>query len=103
MSNLIVKNPVNTQLTVDPETGIVKYIYHGTAVVTYYPRNRAVILNTGGYFTNTTKHRMNQFSIEQNLDYSVYQKNKKWFVDVAGGKTLEFLGDTVTFKLPEVK
>ena len=41
-------------------------------------------LNTGGWFTNTTKTRMQQVSHQFNLGYNVFQKDGSWFVDYKG-------------------
>ena len=71
------------------ENGITKIVYHSTPVVSF--NDKEIILNTGGYFTNTTKSRMNQASNQFDLGYSVYQKNWDWFVDYKG-ETIEFNG-----------
>jgi hypothetical protein len=52
--------------------------YHDTDVVTIY--SDCVVLNTGGWFTVTTKRRMNQASKEYNLGFSVWSKQGRWFV-----------------------
>lgn len=58
--------------------------YHDTEIVhTSHAKdaeNAIVVLNTGGHFTATTKKKMNQTSEQFSLGYSVFQKNKKWFV-----------------------
>ena len=42
-----------------------------------------VTLNTGGYFSNTTKLRMNQFSAQFcHHQYGVYQKKGEWFLAI---------------------
>lgn len=61
------------------EDGYTKVIYHNTAVVKF---NRdEIILNSGGWLTNTTKTRMNQASNQYCLAIRVYQKNHDWFVE----------------------
>ena len=61
--------------------------YHDTRVVTF--NDNIIILNTGGYFSSTTKTRMNQTSNQFDLGYKVYQKNFEWFVDFKD-ETFEF-------------
>ena len=78
---------VATKVAVDSE-GVLRVTYHGTHVVTVYPEGR-IVLNTGGYFTATTRTRMNQASSQFNLGFHVYQRNYYWFVDV-DGHTLKF-------------
>ena len=53
--------------------------YWATDVVKF--DNDKIILNNGGWYTSTTKKRMNQVSKEFNLGFYVYQKNYDWFVD----------------------
>ena len=55
---------------------------HHTDIVTITPKQ--IILNTGGWFTNTTKTRMQQVSHQFNLGYNVFQKKGSWFVDFKG-------------------
>ena len=53
--------------------------YHDTVVVSF--DNDRIVLNSGGWFTPTTKTRMNQSSHQFLLDFHVYQKDFEWFVD----------------------
>ena len=59
--------------------------YHSTdVVVTCYDRNDNlhIILNTGGWFTVTTKTRMNQTFSQWGLPIGVFQKNFNWYIDL---------------------
>ena len=87
MSQVHTAGKVATKVAVDSE-GVLRVTYHNTPVVTVYPNGR-IVLNTNGYFTVTTKTRMNQASRQFNLGFHVYQENFDWFVDV-DGHTLEF-------------
>ena len=69
----IVKYPVATKVT---PTGVT---YHATEVVTYLP-NGGVRLNNGGWYTNTTKQRMNQHG----RGIYVFQHKHEWFVAFEG-------------------
>ena len=62
-------------------------LYHSTNVVRF--NNDYIILDTGGYFTTTTKSRMNQASHQFGLGYHVYQSNYDWYVDYCE-QTYEF-------------
>lgn len=57
--------------------GAILVSYHNTVVVEFTLER--VVLDTGGYFTVTTKRRMNQASRQFKLGYSVFQKDYKWF------------------------
>ncbi len=76
------------------ESGITKVVYHNTAVVSF--SSDEVVLNTGGYFSNTTKTRMNQAANQFDLGFRVYQKNFEWYVDFKG-ETMQFNGNVVRF------
>ena len=58
---------------------ILSVVYHNTEVVKVINDNQ-VVLNNGGYYTATTKRRMNQASMQYNLGFSVYQSEFCWYV-----------------------
>lgn len=64
--------------------------YHVTDVVLF--NEHRIVLNSGGYRTNTTKTRMNQASNQFGLGYRVYQKRGEWFISYKG-ETLEYRDD----------
>lgn len=67
--------------------GFTRVVYHSTEVVKF--NQEVIVLNSGGWQSNTTKLRMNQTSNMFDLGFLVYQKNYDWFV-VFKGETLEF-------------
>lgn len=73
-------------VTVEGKTMVV---YHTTAVVTF--DYDTIILDTGGWSTNTTKTRMNQASKQFGLGYYVYQKDYEWYVEYQG-ETIRYQG-----------
>ncbi len=56
--------------------------YHNANIVVW--DDDSIKLNTGGWFTATTKKRMNQVSREYSLGFHVYQKAHKWYVEYRG-------------------
>lgn len=75
------------------ETGS-EMVYHNTKVATFKPwipiaiprhrqKNRVatVKLDTGGYYTTTTKKRMNQFAEHFGIPFYVYQEKGVWYVN----------------------
>jgi len=52
--------------------------YHSTPVVKF--TEKTVVLNTGGYKTQTTKRRMNQAANQFKLGFEVIQRKGDWFV-----------------------
>jgi hypothetical protein len=58
--------------------GYTTVVYHSTPIVSY--NSHEITLNTGGFWTATTKKKMNQVSDMFNLGYKVYQKKGQWFV-----------------------
>ena len=73
-----------TTTAIDNNTLMVTY--QNTIVVKVID-NRYVVLNNGGYFTATSKRRMNQASMQYNLGFSVYQSDFTWYVQL--GDTIE--------------
>lgn len=76
-----------------------KYVavkYHDTNVVEF--DDTTIRLNTGGWFTNTTKTRMNQTSNEFGLGYSVKQVKGSWICTYKGNE-YEFNGSTLTLNV----
>ena len=64
---------------------------HSTDIVKVTPKE--IILDTGGWFTLTTKSRMQQVSHQFNLGYTVFQKDGSWFVQYKGA-VIPFDGKT---------
>ena len=82
--------------TISTETdGVTRITYHSTVVVQF--NWNSITLDTGGYFTSTTKMRMNQASNQFNLGYQVFQKDWAWFVRLRNGDVIPFDDDTLTF------
>lgn len=69
--------------------------YHNTPVVTF--DEEIIKLNTGGWWTATTKTRMNQTSYQFDLGFRVYQSNRDWFVET-NGKTIKFSSNWLSFQ-----
>ena len=76
-----------TATTIYLQNGYNKVQYHSTVVVAF--NDNKIVLNNGGWFTNTTKIRMNQTSNQFKLGFNVFQKNFSWFVEF-NGKTIPF-------------
>ena len=77
-TNLIGK----TSTKVTENDGIVSVVYHRTEVVRIV--SGIVYLCTGGWFTATTKLRMNQAAEQFGLGFRVHQDKGSWFVRVLG-------------------
>ena len=96
MTNLYKFQGVETTTITDRDGALVGY-YRGTPVGRI--AGNVVTLQTGGWFSRTTKVRMNQFSNNfVNGRFGVYQKNYQWFVSV-NGKDLPFDGSSITFEV----
>ena len=67
--------------TIATDNDVLMVTYHNTIVVKVVD-NRYVTLNSGGWYTNTTKTRMNQASRQYGLRYSVYQVDFTWYVSI---------------------
>jgi len=73
--------------TIKTVNGKTSITYHSTAVVTF--DQNSIVLDSDGWFTQTTKNRMNQTSNQFDLGFNVFQKNYAWYVSHNGG-TVEF-------------
>jgi hypothetical protein len=83
--------------TVRDRDGALIGFYRGTPVASQL--GNIITLKTGGWKSNTTKTRMNQFSNNfVNGSFGVYQKNYQWFVTV-NNQTLPFDGDSISFEV----
>ena len=80
-------------------SGVIVGTYHQTDVATIDGYH--VHLNTGGYRSNTTKVRMNQFANQFCFGvFHVYQKDFEWYVQVEGQeKPILFVGNTCDFEI----
>ena len=96
MTNLYKFQGVETTTITDRDGALVGY-YRGTPVARKH--GNVITLNTGGWFSRTTKVRMNQFSHNFCFgSFGVYQKKGEWFVSI-NDKTLKFTDDSLTFEL----
>lgn len=68
--------------TVATSGGVTRVTYHETVVVAF--DDKQITLDTDGYFTPTTKTRMNQTSFQFDLGFHVYQEEGHWYVDYNG-------------------
>lgn len=91
------QNKIGTVSTIveNRDTNHLSVTYHQTEVVKLTPFE--IHLNTGGWFTVTTKTRMNQASNQYSLGYHVYQQKGKWYVSYKG-KSYEFKNGSITLK-----
>lgn len=73
--------------------GQTEVIYYETAVVQF--NAQTIWLNTGGWWTASTKSRMNQVSRHFDLGFRVFAKNGTWYV--------EYLDKTHEFSKPRIR
>ena len=72
--------------------GVIYVTYHQTNVVAWDKDASTVTLNTGGWYTPTTKKRMNQASQQFGLGFHVFQKDFQWYVTTPNGEMALFNG-----------
>ncbi len=68
--------------TVSASNGWAIVVYHQTTVVKF--NDSQIVLDTGGWYTPTTKSRMNQTSNQFDLGFDVYQRNFAFYVYFKG-------------------
>jgi hypothetical protein len=86
----------NTTVRSKMVNGELSVVYHSTEIV--HIEKGVVTLNTGGYFTATTKTRMNQTASQFGLGYRVSQKNFSWYLSYAD-KVIPFVDTVISFPL----
>lgn len=77
----------NYATTISHDGNYNQVIYHSTVIVKW--DNDAIILNSGGWETVTTKRKMNQTAIQFKLGFQVYQEDYTWYVTYKN-KTVPF-------------
>ena len=70
----------NTFVDYNSNTNCSTVVLHRTAIATYDHNTQALKLNTGGWYSVTTKSRLNAILQELIGCASVYQKNFNWFL-----------------------
>jgi len=72
----------NTKIRNENQNTIITF--HYTDILTF--NNEKIIINHGGFTTKTTKERLNLFSKENNLGFSIHQENYSWIITYKGEK-----------------
>ena len=68
--------------------------FYDTEIFNYNLDKHTITLRTDGYFTVTTKRRINQAFQELNLPFTLWQKDYDWFVRKTGTDLIwEFEGN----------
>ena len=70
----------NTFVEYNSNTDCSTIVLHRTAIAVYDHKNQALKLNTGGWYSVTTKSRLNAILQGLIAGASVYQKNFNWFL-----------------------
>ena len=70
----------NTFVDYNSNTNCSTVVLHRTAIAVYDHKNQALKLNTGGWYSVTTKSRLNAILQELIGCASVFQKNFNWFL-----------------------
>jgi len=70
----------NTFVDYNSNTNCSTVVLHRTAIAVYDHNTQALKLNTGGWYSNTTKSRLNAILSELIAGARVYQKNFEWFL-----------------------
>ena len=80
MSKVLLKDKGNTSVYYNRNSNEKLAVYHNTTIVRYNYETDTITLNSGGWYTYTTKQRMNQFMDETRIPLRVFQKNYEWYV-----------------------
>ena len=71
----------NTFVSYNESTNCSTVVLHRTAIAVYDHNTNALKLNTGGWYSVTTKSRLNAILSEVITGASVFQRNWNWFIN----------------------
>ena len=71
----------NTKVDYNSNTNCSTVVLHRTAIAVYDHKNQALKLNTGGWYSVTTKSRLNAILSELITGASVFQRDFIWFLN----------------------
>ena len=78
----------NTEVLIE---GFLCSVYlHGNRIAEYDLRDMSLSVNNCGWFTPTTKSRINALTQSINGASHVFQKNYQWYIHLINGPTVEF-------------
>ena len=88
------RRKVATRIYADDEG--IYIIYHNTIIFNYNYKNHKVKLNTNGWYTRTTKERINQCFRTFLIDYTIYQWDYIWYIyNFKTNEIIDFKDDIV--------
>ena len=79
----------NTVVDYNSNTNCSTVVLHRTAIAVYDHKNQALKLNTGGWYSVTTKSRLNALLSEFKYGCRVFQKNFDWYLSTVN-QTVDF-------------
>ena len=79
----------NTFVEYNSNTDCSTIVLHRTAIAVYDHKNQALKLNTGGWYSVTTKSRLNAILSELKCGFRVFQKNFDWYLST-NNQTVDF-------------
>ena len=80
ISNKVDWNSSNTRVEYNNNTNCSTIVLNRTAIAVYDHNTQAVKLNTGGWYSNTTKSRLNAILSEVKYGCAEFQKQWNWYV-----------------------
>ena len=79
----------NTKVDYNSDTNCSTVVLHKTAIAVYDHNTQALKLNTGGWYSVTTKSRLNAILQGLIVGASVFQKNFDWYLNY-NNQTVDF-------------
>ena len=79
----------NTKVDYNSNTNCSTVVLHRTAIAVYDHNTQALKLNTGGWYSVTTKSRLNAILQGLIVGASVFQKNFDWYLNY-NNQTVDF-------------
>ena len=83
-----------TTITRNMDDNITYMVHHDTTIVTHVHKFGVIMLNNDGWFSKTTKERMNAYISD--YGYRLFQKNYDWYVqNVNTGEVQDYKNNMV--------
>lgn len=89
----------NTSVSYHPSENLSEVRLHGNLIAWLDHTKQTLALSSCGWYSNTTKSRLNALLYEFNTGIRVFQKNFDWFVsDFTGKKVVDFYDGQIITK-----
>ena len=88
----------NNSVSYHPSENLSEVRLHGNLIAWLDHTKQVLAISSAGWYSNTTKSRLNALLYEFNTGIRVFQKNFDWFVSDFQGKKVDFYDGLLVYK-----